>query len=739
MKKSKFKIIFSRLSWLNSLLTTCRDMHFTPHSALRTPHLLLCVLCVSAVIFFIQGVAVAKMSDEDILYLYYSRNHPEKIKTDARFANRALPKQLLRGTMDGTMTSLLVVRSWDYLSPETREELSEYIQVGEMRDGKREVSASVGACSTYLSGISEQRSSAHFTVIYTTKSGSQDAVSSTGTGNTPAYIENMISYAEEVYQKEITTLGFKSPPLQSGGKYQIYICDLMGRSGNTLLGRTNTVDIYIDYTATSYIELDNEYSTYYLYSDSVENLIRGTLAHEYFHAIQFGLNYRYPSFWILEATASAIESEVYPNICDYLNLYVETRFANLDIPIDYFSFDDVYGYGAAIFFRYITEKVSGSSTLKGIWDLVKNDTKDCETGYTFPCYPENEVTEMSQISQFLTGKGTTLNSVMTGFEEANYKRDYVSASGVCSNEFPSVIVSGSFTSYPASQSAETLEHLAAMFYKFNPESTTDAKKLTVSFSGDSGISWSAALVLRTLDGNFQTETITLTGGAGSVAVDGFGTFFVDAVLIVTNLSTSKTSSGDFSFTASTSNSCAVNTPSQQFSAGWNMVTFPVIPLSSDPSDAVTVVNGGTKLSNTNIVYYDPTDEKNYYGFQAGFQGLGKTGQGYWVSLSNASSLSVAGCTSSDTTIDVELLYGWNMFGSPFTTDVKWDDTAVQVIQGSATHSLSDAIGRGWLAAKIYNYNGSGYDEILANNSTVLSPWKAYWLKVYKGVILRFKK
>jgi hypothetical protein len=171
-----------------------------------------------------------------------------------------------------------------------------------------------------------------------------------------------------------------------------------------------------------------------------------------------------------------------------------------------------------------------------------------------------------------------------------------------------------------------------------------------------------------------------------------------------------------------------------------MVSFPVIPVYSAPSDAVTVNSTGNKLANSQIVYYDPVAVQYYTGAQTDFQELGTVGQGYWVSLLSSSTLSINGCAPANSSLDVEIARGWNMFGNPFTTNVKWDDTKVQVIKsGGSVFSLSDAVSRGWIADRIYTYTGSGYQEILTNNGSNIEPWKAYWLKAYENVNLRFNK
>ncbi|MEW5946841.1 MAG: MXAN_6640 family putative metalloprotease [bacterium] len=699
---------------------------------------------VIAALFFIalQGAAAAKFSDEDILFFYYSRNIPEKARADARFARRALPQRAADPrALNATLANLAVVRNWDRLSPATRNELARFISVAESRAGVREVSASVGYCSSFLSGISSSLSSEHFTVVYTTSAASQDRIAALtyspstyyGDGYVPAYVLDILQFAEEVWDHVIGGLGFDAPPLNNG-KYVVYVCDILGRSGGTLLGRTVTDVLYPDNSARSFLELDNDYEVYYLYSNSVADLVKSTMAHEFTHAVQFGLNYLYPSYWILEATAVWMESEVYPTIHDWIKLYMTNRFNNLDLPLDYFSFSDTYGYGNAIYFKYISEKIGGSASMKAIWDLVKNDTQECLT--SSPCEPADEATEIPQISTYLLSRGAVFNTVLKNFHVANYSKNYLDAASL-----PSVKLTGTFSSYPVSVSQESLDHLGAKFYKFTPSSTTQAKKLTLGFTGATTSSWGVTLLLKQTSGVFTTSDLTISNGVGSASIDGFGNTYDEVVLIVTNLTTSKSNTGTFSFTVSQSDSCSSSQSSGAFPAGWNMVVFPVIPLNSVPSQSVTVTSSGTLLNSGAIYYFSPTANTAYSGFSSYFQNLGRAGQGYWVNLASSSGLSLSGCIPEDTSLEVELPAGWNMFGNPFVTDVPWADNKVSVLRknSSTVYTLSEAVANGWLAPVIFWYNGAGYTEILPNSGAELESWKAYWLKAATDVRLRIKK
>lgn len=697
----------------------------------------------AAVALFVLTLAVVAtpqptraMSDEDLLYLYYSSYAPEKARADSRFAGRNLAKEFAGfPARDASLVHLAVVRAWDNLKPETREELSKYVTVSEPRNGRREVRQSAGSCELYLGSDEETRSSEHFTVHYTSSSSSQERVDTAGTAGTPSYVEDVLLFSEEVYDHIVDTLGFTAAPT-GDGKYDVWLCDLLGHSGNTLLGRTVTDVTYSATSAGSYLELDNNYDNYIQFSDSVENLLKTTVAHEYFHSVQFGLNYYYPSFWIMEATAVWMEPEIYPGIHDWVDLYVKNkRLNNLNLSMDYFSFSDTYGYGNAILFKHITEEYTGSAFMKELWDLVQNDTGACVSGYSYPCDPAYEIREISQIQSALSGYGTTLETAVASMMGACYTKDYVAGS-----EFSSVPHQATYSSYPASVSGKALDHMGGEFHKFSPVSTSYSQQLTVSFTVNSGTSWSAYLLKHLADGSYERENITISNNSGSLSVYGFGTAITDVVLVAVNTATAESGDGTYSFTAAVANSCVDAYNTSTLSAGWNMVVFPVAPLFSSPGTAITLTASSANLDNGSIVYYDPSAAVAYYGNQTGFQALGKPGQGYWVSIASATALSIQGCVASDDTMDVSLEAGWNMFGTPFRTNVDWDDSGVTVVRGggTSTHTLSEAVASGWIEPKIYWYTGGAYSSYTHNTGSLLSPWQAYWIKTTEALSLRLK-
>ena len=89
---------------------------------------------------------------------------------------------------------------------------------------------------------------------------------------------------------------------------------------------------------------------------ALENL-QVTVAHEYFHAVQFGYDIADDS-WFLEATAAWVEDEMYDNVNDNLQYLRQSPLRLPRVPMD--TFGGSFHYGTWIFFRYLSERYPAS-------------------------------------------------------------------------------------------------------------------------------------------------------------------------------------------------------------------------------------------------------------------------------------------------------------------------------------------------------------------------------------------
>ncbi len=199
----------------------------------------------------------------------------------------------------------------------------------------------------------------------------------------PNYVEDMALILESVYAHIIDTLGYDPPPVdsfyESGGdeKYDVYISDL----GGGIYGYTYPDEYALDdinrTRATSFIELENDYEEMPAYKNRPLDAVRVTCAHEFFHAVQFGIDFTEAEvdiinndtlvrrYW-MEMSAVWMEEEIYDDINDYYS-YLPYFFNYPRASIQQFNGSgDFHPYASVVFPIFLSEKF-GRDIIKDIW------------------------------------------------------------------------------------------------------------------------------------------------------------------------------------------------------------------------------------------------------------------------------------------------------------------------------------------------------------------------------------
>ncbi|MFH1373154.1 MAG: MXAN_6640 family putative metalloprotease [bacterium] len=200
----------------------------------------------------------------------------------------------------------------------------------------------------------------------------------------PNYIEESAKILDNVYDHVIKTLGYDPPPVDSfypsGGdeRYDVYFSNLFpGYMGQTY------PDEYADgdpmsIRVTSFMELENDYQGIAAYKSRPLDAVRVTAAHEFFHAVQFGIdfteseldtanNVEYLRRYWMEMSAVWMEEQVYDGINDYY-IYLPYFFEYPRVSIQRHLSDalDYHPYGSVVFPIYLSEKY-GPEIIKDIW------------------------------------------------------------------------------------------------------------------------------------------------------------------------------------------------------------------------------------------------------------------------------------------------------------------------------------------------------------------------------------
>lgn len=204
----------------------------------------------------------------------------------------------------------------------------------------------------------------------------------------PDFVDSALFFLEYSYYVLIDSIGFKSPPTDSGrggsDAWDFYLLQLgIGYYYDVAYGFT-VVELEINDSSsnvfpryTSFSILDNDFSprdSAFFDNGTKKPTFRETgflglkitLVHEFHHMVQFG--YGDPSFPSFnEMTSTYIESRIFPESRDYLQ-YVKSLFYNFS---KYILSENNYvnGYRYSIYLQFLQRKF-GDAVVKDLWEYI---------------------------------------------------------------------------------------------------------------------------------------------------------------------------------------------------------------------------------------------------------------------------------------------------------------------------------------------------------------------------------
>lgn len=348
------------------------------------------------------------------------------------------------------------------------------------------------------------------------------------------WIQTIANIFDHVYSQEVTAMGYPAPP---SPPTDIYLKDM------NYFGLTDS-DIFVtDKSVTSYITVENDFAETG-YQNSIpgfftpyEKSIRAmqiTAAHEFHHAIQFGMNYYFEP-WYAEATSSWMEDEIYDSVnqCyDYLGSYL----ASTSTPL---YLGD--GYDRWIFNRFTAERFTVPA-IRSIWEKIQAATS--VRGSDIPAIP--------LIDSYFKNNSSSLGSELASFARRLYTREWTTHS----DEIPLIYqtalnIQATYNSYPVNASTTPvpfamLADYSFVYFVFTPSPTlADLRIYTTSTPGVQPV-----LIKKT--GSTFTEA-PLNGDGTTFTVTGFGSMdpATDKVVLI---AVNGTSSGNLSFSFTTDGS-----------------------------------------------------------------------------------------------------------------------------------------------------------------------------------------
>ncbi|MDQ6984247.1 MAG: hypothetical protein Q9M44_05995 [Ghiorsea sp.] len=250
--------------------------------------------------------AFAQTPDDVVSSFFQDFNQPTAV------ASGTLQKAAIKAKPSRELTPILMFAktNWDALSKTTQTQVSPFFlrptdgAIINLPGGQALTPFTQAEESTYLSPLG------YFRFHYVT-SGTNAA--------TLAFVQQLATEADNVWATEIVTMGYSAPPSDGSGggdaKYDIYLLEVgsTGVYGYVTSDATTASGPY-PRGRFSHMVVDNDFSGF---PQAPLEAAKVTLAHEFFHSIQFGYDpTEFPAF--LESSATWMEDKVYPTIKDNL-------------------------------------------------------------------------------------------------------------------------------------------------------------------------------------------------------------------------------------------------------------------------------------------------------------------------------------------------------------------------------------------------------------------------------------
>lgn len=282
----------------------------------------------------------------------------------------------------------------------------------------------------YGDGVAVEVACGDVCVHWTEEAGNENYAS-------PEYAAAVLQTVNDLHATYVAA-GYKAPLPDDGQggntKPDVYLAQI----GDYAYGYCNTdqPSYEVGYSVYAFCVFDNDYSAAEFPSHTPLENMHVTAAHEYFHAVQAAYDWE-EDFWLLEATATWVEDEMFDDINDNVNYLPYGQLggpssargypiSGPSIPLDRMNFN---AYGNWIWFRYLTEKYpseeGGLPTLvRDIWRAADSTNGAANDQYS-----------LQAIASVLAGRGTSLASEYAHFAVENNTPDLTYSEGAA-NDYP---------------------------------------------------------------------------------------------------------------------------------------------------------------------------------------------------------------------------------------------------------------------------------------------------------------
>jgi hypothetical protein len=182
-----------------------------------------------------------------------------------------------------------------------------------------------------------------------------------------AWPRTVLRKMHQVWRTEVGRLGFRPPPSDGrrggDGRFDVYLKELgsQGLYGYCAPERRLPGQRHV---ASSYCVLDDDFARSQ-YGANPRVSLRVTAAHEFFHAIQFGYDFREDP-WLLESTATWMEEQVADGADDNRRFLPYGQVARPGSSLDRFDPSGLNQYGNWAFWEYLSARF-GHDVVRSVW------------------------------------------------------------------------------------------------------------------------------------------------------------------------------------------------------------------------------------------------------------------------------------------------------------------------------------------------------------------------------------
>ena len=323
----------------------------------------------------------------------------------------------------------------------------------------------------------------------------------------PDKVEATRKVLNYTWRRLVTRGGYAPPPPDGRGpsgyqdRFDVYLGDL-GSKG--LYGYCVPESELSAYRSPSYCALDDDFSSRQFPTNSPLGNLRVTGAHEFFHAVQFGIDYTEDAYF-LENSSTWVEDEIYDGVNDNRNYFPRS---SLRRPADPLDTQDNW-YGNWIWLRFLTETYpdddgSGLPTLvREAWDR-SNDSPDAYS--------------VEALADTIDARGGSFSELVADFATANRFPALSYDEGAA---YPAAPAQRAVTVTSNATGSATVDHLAAATVAATPASGLGAgTRLRVSVDAPSlPEDLQVNVTRRRSNGTVQRSDLTLdSSGNGTLTV-----------------------------------------------------------------------------------------------------------------------------------------------------------------------------------------------------------------------------